>query len=104
MAQINWRTIDVDAYDPDSSTNFDLSTLAPSVVPVSGSQVQSTVTQIRQLSRGGDYEGALMGALDTAPYGADEAGKVRATQLPALLLRFTGASLPKGWAPEPWKF
>jgi len=75
MANINWRTINIDALDPESPANFDLSTLTPSVVPISTSQVQSTATQIRQLLRGGDSEAALRGALDTAPYGADEAGK-----------------------------
>jgi len=76
MSLINWRTINIDALDPDSPANFDLTSLAPSVVPISKSDVQATATQIRQLFRGGDSEGALRGALDTAPYGADDAGKV----------------------------
>lgn len=77
MAQTNYRTINVDAYDPDSAFNFDISSLTPSVVPVSISDVQHTVSQIRQLLRGGDGEGALRGALESVPYGADEKGKVR---------------------------
>jgi actin related protein 2/3 complex subunit 5 len=76
MSLVNWRTINIDALDPDSPANFDLKSLTPSVVPVSKSDVQATATQIRQLLRGGDSEGALRGALDTAPYGADDAGKV----------------------------
>lgn len=75
MAQINWRTINIDLLDPDSSANFDLSTLTPAVQPVSTSDVQTLAGQVRQLLRGGDQEGALRGALENAPYGADERGK-----------------------------
>lgn len=77
MANINWRTINIDAYDPDSAFNFDLTTLTPAVQPVSTSDVQTLSGQIRQLVRGGNAEGALQGALENAPYGADEQGKVR---------------------------
>lgn len=76
MANINWRTINIDALDPDSPANFDLKTLTPAVAPVSTADVQNLASQIRQLLRGGDSEGALRGALETAPYGADERGKV----------------------------
>lgn len=76
MANINWRTINIDAYDPESSYNFDLSTLTPAVQPVSTSDVQTISGQIRQLLRGGNAEGALRGALENAPYGADDQGKV----------------------------
>lgn len=76
MANVNWRTINIDALDPDSSANFDLTTLTPAVQPVSTSDVQTIANQIRQLLRGGDQEGALRGALENAPYGADEQGKV----------------------------
>ena len=76
MAAINYRTIDVDALDPDSSNNFDLSSLVPSVTPVSSPDVQNNVSQVRQLLRGGDSEGALRSALESAPYGADDRGKV----------------------------
>jgi hypothetical protein len=77
MANINWRTINIDALDPDSPANFDLSSLTPAVTPVSTADVQATSTQIRQLLRGGDNEGALLGALENPPYGADAQGKVR---------------------------
>lgn len=77
MANINWRTINIDALDPESAYNFDLSTLTPAVQPVSTADVQTLSGQIRQLTRGGDNEGALRGALENVPYGADEAGKVR---------------------------
>jgi actin related protein 2/3 complex subunit 5 len=75
MANINWRTINIDALDPDSPANFDLSSLTPAVTPVSTADVQATSTQIRQLLRGGDNEGALLGALENPPYGADAQGK-----------------------------
>lgn len=77
MANINWRTINVDALDPESSYNFDLTTLTPAVQPVSTADVQTLDGQIRQLIRGGQAENALRGALENAPYGADEQGKVR---------------------------
>ncbi|KAF4310623.1 putative arp2 3 complex subunit [Botryosphaeria dothidea] len=75
MANINWRTINVDALDPDSPANFDMASLTPSVVPVATADVQTLAGQIRQLLRGGDSEGALRGALENAPYGADQQGK-----------------------------
>jgi hypothetical protein len=77
MANINWRTINIDALDPDSPANFDLSSLTPTVVPVSTADVQNNAQQIRQLLRGGDNEGALQAALENPPYGADDKGKVR---------------------------
>jgi len=75
MAEINWRTINIDILDPESSANFDLSTLTPAVQPVSTADVQTLSGQVKQLLRGGDQEGALRGALENAPYGADERGK-----------------------------
>jgi hypothetical protein len=77
MAAVNWRTINVDALDPESAANFDLSTLTPALAPVSTADVQHLATQVRQLLRGGDSEGALRGALENAPYGGDPTGKVR---------------------------
>jgi hypothetical protein len=77
MAIVNWRTINIDALDPDSPANFDLSSLTPAVAPVSTADVQNNAQQIRQLLRGGDNEGALQGALENPPYGADDKGKVR---------------------------
>ena len=76
MAEFNWRTINIDALDPDSSYNFDLSTLTPNVQPVSTADVQTLSGQVKQLLRGGDHEGALAGALENVPYGADSQGKV----------------------------
>ena len=76
MADFNWRTINIDALDPESAYNFDLSTLTPTVQPTSTQDVQTLNGQIRQLLRGGNAEGALRGGLANVPYGADEQGKV----------------------------
>ena len=76
MAQVNWRTINIDLLDPESSSNFDLSSLTPGVQPVSTEDVQTLAGQVKQLLRGGDSEGALKGALENPPYGADDKGKV----------------------------
>ncbi|KAF5852221.1 hypothetical protein GGP41_000935 [Bipolaris sorokiniana] len=75
MATVNWRTINIDALDPDSPANFDLSSLVPAVAPVSTADVQNNAQQIRQQLRGGDNEGALQSALENPPYGADDKGK-----------------------------
>ena len=76
MATANWRTINIDLLDPDSPSNFSLTSLLPTLAPVSLPEVQSLSSQIRQLLRGGDTEGALRGALENAPYGGDAAAKV----------------------------
>lgn len=83
MATLNWRTINIDALDPDSPANFDLNSLTPAVAPISTADVQSLAGQIRQLLRGGDNEGALRGALENPPYGADDRGKVRSIRCPS---------------------
>ena len=72
----NWRTINIDALDPESSSNFDTSTLHPAFAPVSQNEIATLGQQVRQLLRGGDAEGALRGALEGAPYGGDAAVKV----------------------------
>ncbi|KAH6673232.1 actin-related protein 2/3 complex subunit 5 [Halenospora varia] len=71
----NWRTINIDALDPESSSNFDTSTLHPAFTPVSDNEVRTLGQQVRQLLRGGDAEGALRGALEMAPYGGNDAVK-----------------------------
>ena len=72
----NWRTINIDALDPESSSNFDTSTLHPAFAPVSDAEIRSLGQQVRQLLRGGDAEGALRGALEGAPYGGEDSVKV----------------------------
>ena len=79
MATVNWRTINIDLLDPESSANFDISSLLPSSPSVSASEVQKLSSQIKQLLRGGDSEGALRGALENAPYGSDAQAKVSKT-------------------------
>lgn len=76
MATMNWRTINVDLLDAESPANFDISSLLPSIPSVSASEVQTLSSQIKQLLRGGDSEGALRGALENAPYGGDAQAKV----------------------------
>ena len=73
----NWRTINIDLLDPESSSNFDSSTLHPAFAPVSEPEIRQLAQQVRQLLRGGDAEGALRGALEGAPYGGDAIVKVR---------------------------
>ncbi|KAI4137629.1 MAG: hypothetical protein L6R39_007180 [Caloplaca ligustica] len=75
MANINWRTINVDLLDPESPANFSTTTLAPAVPPVSASEVQNLASNIKQLLRGRDSEGALRGALENPPYGGDAPAK-----------------------------
>lgn len=74
--QQNWRLTNIDRLDPESSSNFDVTTLSPVVAPVSSGDVQMLAGQVRQLLRSGDTEGALRGALENAPYGGDERTKV----------------------------
>ncbi|MCJ1351497.1 MAG: hypothetical protein MMC33_001481 [Icmadophila ericetorum] len=75
----NWRLLNIDLLDPDSSANFDTSTLAPASQEglLSQSDIQSLGIQIRQVLRGGDSEGALKGALGVVGgvYGGDDGVK-----------------------------
>jgi actin related protein 2/3 complex subunit 5 len=76
MSLQNYRLINIDKLDPESSSNFPISTLSLPVASISSADVQSLAGQIRQLLRGGNTEGALRGALDNAPYGGDDRSKV----------------------------
>ena len=67
-----WRTINIDALDPESSQNFDTETLHPPLPEAS-----------RQLLRGGDAEGALRGCLENPIYNGSDVAKVRLTSLGA---------------------
>lgn len=71
-----WRTINIDAYNEDSSVNFDVSTLHPPQPDISEAEVRQLAGQVRQLLRGGDAEGALRGCLETPVYSGTEAAKV----------------------------
>ncbi|KAJ5208968.1 hypothetical protein N7449_003347 [Penicillium cf. viridicatum] len=77
MSQINYRTINIDALDPESSANFPMESLLPGTLPqaASASDAANAATQVRQMLRGGDPEGALRTVLDTAPLGGDDRAK-----------------------------
>jgi actin related protein 2/3 complex subunit 5 len=77
MSQINYRTINVDQLDPESSVNFPMETLLPATLPQpeTSSDAANVATQVRQLLRSGDAEGALRHVLDTAPLGGDDRAK-----------------------------
>ncbi|KAI9751533.1 MAG: 40S ribosomal protein [Chaenotheca gracillima] len=77
MSLQNYRLINIDQLDPDSPSNFNISSLSPAAAaaPVSSADVQTLAGQVRQLLRGGDAEGALLGALENAPYGGDDRAK-----------------------------
>ena len=77
MSQLNYRTINIDQLDPESSVNFPMETLLPATLPQpeSASDAANIATQVRQLLRGGDPEGALRLVLDTAPLGGDDRAK-----------------------------
>ncbi|KAI1388202.1 Arp2/3 complex 16 kDa subunit ARPC5 [Hypoxylon trugodes] len=70
-----WRTINIDALDPDSSQNFDTSTLHPPLPEVGEAEVRQLNAQIRQLLRGGDSEGALRGCLESPVYNGSDSAK-----------------------------
>ena len=77
MAQINYRTINVDAFDPDSSVNFPMDSLLPATLPApsNASEAANVASQVRQVLRSGDAEGALRYVLDTAPLAGDDRAK-----------------------------
>ena len=75
MASINYRTLNVDLYDPESPQNFPISTLIPASQPQSSqtppvtdpSSANQTNTHIRGILRSGDSLAALTAALSSAP-------------------------------------
>lgn len=77
MAQVNYRTINVDQLDPEAPINFALETLLPSSLPppITASDAANVAAQVRQMLRGGDPEGALRGVLDAAPLSGDDRAK-----------------------------
>ncbi|QLI66984.1 Actin-related protein 2/3 complex subunit 5-C [Metarhizium brunneum] len=70
-----WRTTNIDAYNEDSSVNFDTSTLHPPQPEISEAEARQLSGQVRQLLRGGDAEGALRGCLETPVYNGTEGAK-----------------------------
>lgn len=77
-----WRTINIDAYNEDSSVNFDTSTLHPPQPEISEAEARQLAGQVRQLLRGGDAEGALRGCLETPVYNGTDGAKVRFLESP----------------------
>jgi actin related protein 2/3 complex subunit 5 len=77
MAATNYRTIQIDALDPDAPPNFPLSSLLPSNLPppATSSEMTSLAQQVRQHLRSGDAESALLLALEHAPLGGDDLAK-----------------------------
>jgi len=73
----NYRTINIDVLDPESSSNFPMETLLPGTLPpaLSSSDAAGVAGQVRQMLRGGDPEGAMRYVLDTAPLGGDDRAK-----------------------------
>ncbi|KAK3304044.1 actin-related protein 2/3 complex subunit 5 [Chaetomium strumarium] len=67
-----WRTINIDALQEDSSVNFDTATLHPPQPEISEGDARQIQSQVRQLLRGGDAEGALRGCLETPVYNGGE--------------------------------
>ncbi|KAH8677900.1 ARP2/3 complex 16 kDa subunit (p16-Arc)-domain-containing protein [Xylariales sp. PMI_506] len=70
-----WRTINIDALDPDSSQNFDTTTLHPPLPETSEAEVRQLNAGVRQLLRGGDNEGALRGCLESPVYNGTDGAK-----------------------------
>ncbi|KAL7624252.1 hypothetical protein AAE478_005812 [Parahypoxylon ruwenzoriense] len=87
-----WRTINIDALDPDSSQNFDTSTLHPPLPEVGEADVRQLNAQVRQLLRGGDAEGALRGCLESPVYNASDAAKDQHMQTVVEVLQSIKAS------------
>lgn len=77
MSSINWRTINIDAYDTEAALNFPLDTLLPASLPApsTSAEAASLAQQIRQILRAGDSLGALQSALETAPLAGDEGAR-----------------------------
>lgn len=72
-----WRRVDIDRLIEDSSVNFDTSTLHPPLPETSDAEVLQINSQVRQLLRGGDSEGALRGCLEMPVYNGSDSAKVR---------------------------
>ncbi|KAL6884323.1 Arp2/3 complex 16 kDa subunit ARPC5 [Trichoderma longibrachiatum] len=70
-----WRTVNIDILTEDSSVNFDTSTLRPPQPEIAEADVRALASQVRQLLRGGDAEGALRGCLETPVYNGTDAAK-----------------------------
>lgn len=84
MAAQNYRLIDIDALDPENQ--FPASLLTPEFPPVPTQTIIEIQNGLRQLLQRGDKAGALRAALENAPYGGDDRGKVSLPSLSFSLL------------------
>lgn len=91
-----WRRIDIDALDPDSSVNFDTSTLHPPLPETTEAEARQLAAQVRQLLRGGDSEGALRGCLESPVYNGNDQAKVRKALALEWAPQIPRPSLPRG--------
>lgn len=73
MADVNFRKIDIDQFDPD---RFLAEDLVPPQEPVSAAEMKQRQQEVKRTLSQGDYQGALIIALTNPPYGGDEATKV----------------------------
>ena len=70
MVSEDWRSIDIDALEPDAHlTKEDL--LPTDIPPTTNEQVQQVANQIRSNLSSGQFQQALSLALDNVPYVAD---------------------------------
>ena len=87
-----WRTINIDALEEDSPLNFDIKTLRPPVPEITEPEVRQLATQVRQLLRAGDNDGALRGCLEMPVYVGTDAAKDAALQTVIEVLQSIKAS------------
>lgn len=73
MADVNFRKIDIDQYDPD---RFLAQELVPPQPPVSAAEMKQRQQEVKRALSSGDYQGALTIALSDPPYGGDDEAKV----------------------------
>ncbi|PTB70966.1 Arp2/3 complex 16 kDa subunit ARPC5 [Trichoderma citrinoviride] len=85
-----WRTVNIDILTEDSSVNFDTSTLRPPQPEIAEADVRALASQVRQLLRGGDAEGALRGCLETPVYNGTDAAKEAHLQTIIEVLHYKG--------------
>lgn len=73
MADVNFRKIDIDQYDPD---RFLAKDLIPPQPPVSAAEMKQRQQEVKRFLSAGDFENALVTALTNPPYGGDDEAKV----------------------------
>lgn len=89
MAEVNFRKIDIDQYDPDRFLASDLIPLQP---PVTAEEMRQKQQVVKRALSSGDYQGALVSALSDPPYGGDEEAKVSRMFFSQLRINATGTN------------